>query len=72
LKTYVSVPKVSNKEKNVEKQTYFVLANEEQSKLQIGSVLQWCGSADPDPYQNVADPEHCFKPLSTLGRQVVQ
>jgi len=26
-----------------------------------GSVGQKYGSEDPDPYQNVTDPEHCFK-----------
>jgi hypothetical protein len=25
-----------------------------------GSIIQRHGSADPDPHQNVMDPEHCF------------
>jgi hypothetical protein len=25
-----------------------------------GSVSQWYESADPDLYQNVTDPQHCF------------
>ncbi len=25
-----------------------------------GSVSQWYGSADPDPYQNFTDPQHWF------------
>jgi hypothetical protein len=24
-------------------------------------VVQWFGSADPDPYQNVMDPEHWYR-----------
>jgi hypothetical protein len=24
-----------------------------------GSVSEWYGSADPDPYQNASDPEQC-------------
>jgi hypothetical protein len=27
-----------------------------------GSICQRHGSADPDPHQNVMDPEHCQKP----------
>jgi hypothetical protein len=26
-----------------------------------GSISQRLGSADPDPHQNVIDPEHCLK-----------
>jgi hypothetical protein len=26
-----------------------------------GSISQRHGSADPDPYQNVMDPQHCFE-----------
>jgi hypothetical protein len=25
-----------------------------------GSIIQRHGSADPDPHQNVMDPQHCF------------
>ena len=28
-----------------------------------GSIIQRHGSADPDPYQNVMDPQHCLVPL---------
>jgi hypothetical protein len=30
-----------------------------------GSISQRHGYADPDPHQNVMDPEHCAKPLKT-------
>jgi hypothetical protein len=30
-------------------------------KAGSGSVSQWYGSADPDPYQNVTDPKHCIE-----------
>jgi hypothetical protein len=26
-----------------------------------GSVSRWYRSADPDPYQNVTDPQHCVQ-----------
>jgi hypothetical protein len=29
-----------------------------------GSISQRHGSPDPDPHQNVMDPEHCFKAVS--------
>ncbi len=35
--------------------------NDENSRIRIGSesISQRHGSADPDPHQNVVDPEHC-------------
>jgi hypothetical protein len=30
-------------------------------KAGFGSVSQWFGSLDPDPYQNVTDPQHWFE-----------
>ncbi len=30
------------------------------NRARSGSESQCYGSADPDPYQNVADPQHCF------------
>jgi hypothetical protein len=27
-----------------------------------GSISQWHGSPDPDPHQNVMDPQHCLLP----------
>ena len=34
-----------------------------------GSISQRYGSKDPDPYQNVMDPQHCLQ-LSYLGEKV--
>jgi hypothetical protein len=31
-----------------------------------GSISQRHGSADPDPHQNVIDPEHCFRCFKAL------
>jgi hypothetical protein len=31
------------------------------SRPESGSVSHRYGSADPDPYQNVMDPQHCFR-----------
>jgi hypothetical protein len=31
------------------------------SGSESGSISQRHGSVDPDPYQNVMDPQHCFK-----------
>jgi len=31
-----------------------------------GSVSPWYRSADPDPYQNVTDPQHCFRPKGNV------
>ncbi len=33
---------------------------------------QWDGSADPDAYQNVTDPQHRFKALGIIAEWVVQ
>jgi hypothetical protein len=38
-------------------------------KAGSGSISQWHGSADPDPPQNVMDPEHCYKPNRKLRRK---
>jgi hypothetical protein len=32
-----------------------------------GSISQRHGSADPDPHQNVMDPQHCFRSLQYLN-----
>ncbi len=33
-----------------------------ESESESGSIIQRHGSADPDPHQNVMDPQHCGKP----------
>jgi hypothetical protein len=71
LKTEVNtlpIPSKSNKQKN-EKKTYFFVgilkATEEKSRIppppriQIRSRKSVVRSADPDPYQNVKDPQYC-------------
>jgi hypothetical protein len=64
--------KVISKKKLWEK-TYFLFASckpvkktagsgfesESGSGSESGSVMQWYGSADRDPYQNVTDPQNC-------------
>jgi hypothetical protein len=59
VETDVNVHTVSNKRKNLEKKTYFVgilKSTNEKSWIPIRDPLY--GSKDPDPYQNVTDPEH--------------
>ncbi len=35
-----------------------------------GSVSQWCGSEDPDPHQNVTDPEHRCEGFNLIAEPV--
>jgi hypothetical protein len=62
LKTDENVPTESNEQKNLEKKTYFLLAFwkslTKRAGSGSGSVNQVNRSKDPDPYQNVTDPEH--------------
>ncbi len=57
------MPSKSNKQKNFGK-TYFLLAScqplTNKAGSGAGSVSKWYGSADldPNPYQNVTDPQH--------------
>jgi hypothetical protein len=49
--------KQSQKQKNL---IFFIFpfkATEEKSRIRI----EWNGSLDPDPYQNVTGPEQCYK-----------
>ncbi len=41
-----------SKQRNLKRRTYFLLAG-----------CQTLRSADPDPYQNVTDPKHCFQAI---------
>jgi hypothetical protein len=46
---------------NKEKIVFFVgvlKATDEKSRIRTGDISQRYVSADPDPYQNVTDPEH--------------
>jgi hypothetical protein len=59
-------------QKNIEK-TYFLLVSCQQLTKKAGSgygsdsgsISQWYGSADPNPYQDVTDPQH-WAPLFLL------
>jgi hypothetical protein len=35
-------------------------------KKVVGSINQRYGSGDPDPHQNVTDPQHCFTVYHTV------
>ncbi len=48
--------------KNLNKTSFLLASGRSRSKIAgSGSVGQRHGSADQDPYQNVADPQHCFE-----------
>jgi hypothetical protein len=57
LKNYINVPSKSNKKKN-----FFLISFLLTKIAESGSIIQRHGSADsdldPDPHQNVMDPEH--------------
>ncbi len=65
-KNDVNVPSKSNKQKNCIEKIRFLLASwrfmtkKANSGSAFGSINQKHGSADPDPHQNVMDPEHLF------------
>jgi hypothetical protein len=40
-------------------------------KKGVRSVSQRYGSADPDPRQNVTDPQHCLKPVLRIRDPVL-
>ncbi len=65
LKNYVHVPSKSNKQKKLFQKISFLLASwGPMTKIAgsgSGSISQRHGSADPDPHQNVMDPQHCSK-----------
>jgi hypothetical protein len=74
LKTDVNVSSKSNKQNTMEKNTFFVgILSATDKKAgsgsgfgsESGSVSQWYGSPDPDPYQIVTDPPHSVTLLET-------
>jgi hypothetical protein len=76
LKTDVNVPKVSNKQNNVEKNFFFGISKAPDDKSRIRSRIQirihnlMYGSEDSDPFQNVTDREHWLAGIRILtGRQ---
>ncbi len=58
LKTDVNVPSKSNKQNNFLKNSFLFASWRSMPKI-AGSISQRHGSADPDPQQNIMDPEHC-------------
>jgi hypothetical protein len=53
----------SIKKKNFIKKLFFVgllKVSDENGRIRIRIRIQRHGSADPDPHQNVLDPEHCL------------
>jgi hypothetical protein len=72
LKTDVNVLTESIKQKNLGKNLFSLhieskKAIEEKGRIQTGSgsLIQWYGSADPEPYQNVMYPETLHKNFTT-------
>ncbi len=72
LKNYVNVPSKSNRWRKFFQETSYLLASWRSmtkiagfgSESVSGSIIQSHGFADPDPdpHQNVMDPEHCRRP----------
>jgi hypothetical protein len=65
-KTVVNEPSKSTAIlKNFEQKTYYFVSilsaidEKTGSGTESGSVSQWYGSVDPDPYQKGTDPQHC-------------
>jgi hypothetical protein len=61
----MSLQKVTSK-KSEEKKTSILLASWKQPQKWAGSVSQWYGFTDPDPYQNVTDRETLLEDIATL------
>jgi hypothetical protein len=64
LKNNVNLPSKSNKQKLCKKIIFLLASWRSVTKIAgSGSISQWHGSADPDPnpHQNVMDPEHWFR-----------
>ncbi len=45
-------------QKVITKQLFVGILEASEERAGSGSVIQWCGSADRDTFQNVTDPEH--------------
>ncbi len=85
MKTDVNLHSKSNKQKNLEKKNYFFggisSATDEKSSIRprksgdrirgSGSVGQVIGSADPDPHENVSDPQRWNRTVTSLCLEVV-
>jgi hypothetical protein len=42
------------------------MVNDENSRIRIHSQRHGSANPDPDPHQNVRDPEHCFKVIQVV------
>jgi hypothetical protein len=63
LKNDVNVPSKRNKQKHFFKISFLLESWKSMTKIAgSGSISQRHGSADPDPHQNVMDPQHCPQP----------
>ncbi len=62
----VIVGSKNNKKKNLEKHFLLPRSLTKRAGSGVGSVSQRYGSEDPDPYQNVTDPEHRFLLTTSL------
>jgi hypothetical protein len=61
LKNDVNVPSKSNKQKKLRKIIFLLTSCRSLTKIAgSGSISQRYGSADPDPYKNCMNPQHCF------------
>jgi hypothetical protein len=58
MKTDVNVPSKSNEQNNLKTKFFVAICQPMRKKAGSGSVSEWYGSEDPDPYQNVTDPQH--------------
>jgi hypothetical protein len=53
--------------------TFFVgILSATYEKAGSASLSQWYGSTDPDPYENVTDPQHCFSGDPILGEDATR
>ncbi len=66
LENFVNVPSKSNNQKNFFYISFLLRSWRSMTKIagsrsaSASGYISWChGSADPDPHQNVMDPEHC-------------
>ncbi len=67
--TYLIFVITTKRHNEMNKETYVLMASWKPLKKgagsNSGSLLQWYGSPDPNPYQYVTDPEHCSEKTPT-------
>jgi hypothetical protein len=67
------VPVGKFKRKNMKKKIFFAFLKSLKNRVGSGSISQRYGSGDPDPHQNVTDPQHwneqcCLLVIRSAGR----